>query len=154
MDQSGQRSGQAHVAVQNTPRPDVSLVGLLRDLRRHPERTRQVSTTSISVAVLGISPNAGEPWLRELARYQRACGCNLGAAGAVAGFVLASAWQVTHIRQLTVGALVVDTVEVLAVAIVCAVLGKLVGLALARTRFQRATEILIAQVLRPANNGA
>lgn len=143
-------AAKAHVSVSSAPRSDASLLGMLEGLRMHPERTRNVSATSIRIAALGIPADVREPWLGELARYQSACGCNLGAASAIAGFVAATAWQFTHFEHLTIGAIVVDMLEVLGTAILCAVLGKLAGLALARTRFQRATAILIAYVSRPA----
>jgi len=150
---SAKRSSQAHVPVPSVARADASLLGILEGLRVHPERVRKVSAAPIMIAVLDSSPDVREAWLGELARYQRACGCNLGAGGAISGFVAATAWQVTRIRQLTAGVIVADTLEVLGAALLCGILGKLLGLALARTRFQRATDAFIGHVSRPTNNG-
>jgi hypothetical protein len=133
---------------------NASLLRILEDLRLHPERARKASATSIRIAARTISPDVREPWLNEIARYQNACGCDLGAACAIAGFVAATIWQFTHFVQLTIGAIVADTLEVFGTALLCALLGKVAGLALAHTRFRRATAILIAHVSRPASNGA
>jgi hypothetical protein len=125
---------------------------MLEDLRAHPGRTRRMSA-SIRIATTSIPANVREAWLGELARHQSACGCNLGAAGALAGFIAAIAWQYTHFEHLAVGAVVVDVLEVLGTTALCAVLGKVSGLALARSRFRRATAILIAHISLPATNG-
>lgn len=98
---------QAHVPVPSAPRSDATLLGMLEGLRMHPERTRKVSVASIRITSLGIPPDVREPWLGEFARYQRACGCDLGAACTIAGLIAATVWQFTHFTHLTVGTIVV-----------------------------------------------
>ena len=146
---AAKHSSQAHVPVPSAACPDASLLRMTKALCMHPERTRKVSVTSVRIASLHIPPDVREPWLAELARYQRACGCGTGAASAIAGLIAATVWQFTHFTHLIIGAIVVATLEVLGISILCAVLGKLVGLFLARTRFRRATELFIAHVSRP-----
>jgi hypothetical protein len=150
--ESPQRSKEASRPVP-TGRLEAPVVAMLEKLLVHPKLTRSGSQDALKLAVLAFSPEIREPWLNELARYQRACGCDLGAAGGIVGLVAASAWQLTHLNQLTFFAFVVGMLEVLGTAIISTVFGKIVGLALARFRFRRATRNLIGHISRFASSG-
>jgi hypothetical protein len=121
---------------------------LLEELRARPRQAREISATLIGTSTQNIPPSLREPWLKELARYQRACGCGMGAAGAIAGFVLTAAWQALHLAEAAwIG--VALPVKALGAAVFCVIMGKLLGLFLARERFRRATKHLIARLSRP-----
>lgn len=87
-----------------------------------------------------------DPWLAELARYKRACGCEVSAAFAVVALVGDTALQVMYASRLTVSSLLIAALQILIVAIAAALIGKLTGLGVARIRYERATTRLINQL--------
>jgi hypothetical protein len=96
-----------------------------------------------------IPPAAISAWLEERNRFQRECGCGAGAVGAGVGFVAVIAWLAAHAALASAGAVMLALAELVGATVLGAVLGKLVGLARARYRFQRATLRLLG--MRPAS---
>lgn len=148
MNETTRTPSQIYVRVPGVRRHEPSLLEKLEDVSLHPERARKISLSWAKTAVLGLPSDFSEPWLEALVRYQHGCGCTLGGAAAIAGFVATSTWQFWNLRQFTIGAFVVTTVKVLAATLLCAVLGKLTGLAFGRWRFRRATKSLLARISR------
>jgi hypothetical protein len=86
-----------------------------------------------------VPPAAFAAWLEERARYQRECGCEAGAVGAVVGFAALVAWKLPGSTTLSTRGAIVALGELLLVTVFAALVGKLVGLARARARFRRVT---------------
>jgi|tagenome__1003787_1003787.scaffolds.fasta_scaffold18934022_2 hypothetical protein len=92
-----------------------------------------------------LTPDERIEWLDELDRYQRTCGCDTGAIGACCAALLLVAWQAATVATLTLGAALVGMIELTGAAVTGGLMGKLYGLARARSRFRRVTARLIAQ---------
>jgi hypothetical protein len=92
-----------------------------------------------------LTPDERAEWFEELNRYQSACGCDIGAIGCVSASVLVVVWQLSTMTTLTLGRGLFALAMLTAAAVAGGVLGKMYGLARARSRFRRVTARLIAR---------
>ena len=124
--------------------PVLAAAGEVRDRIRVRIPFRVVAgATTLELA--NIAPESRAKLLAEIERYRHECGCRAGGVGALAGFVSVLGWQLAFITapflSLGVGALV----EIVAATVISGVIGKLVGLGLARARLRRVITRLLAQ---------
>src|SRR4051794_10701538 len=97
------------------------------------------------IPLMTLTPDERVEWLEELNRYQSACGCDTGAIGCVAASVMVVVWQLSTMTTLTLGRGLFALAALTGAAVAGGVLGKMYGLARARSRFRRVTARLLAQ---------
>lgn len=117
----------------------------MRDPFLSPRRLDQ-STAKVREALSKASPEIRLRLQAELDRFRQACGCGTGSVVALLTFLGMGLWQVfafTHFHLLWM-ALAIG--KILAATMLSALLGKLLGLGLARARFRRVTHRLLEEI--------
>jgi len=110
----------------------------LQLLRANPRAVRRLPSTGLEVAIAGLDAAHARRLEHRIRAYVRACGCAEGGAAALLGVLSTLAWVASHVAargpqwsdlaRVAVGVLL---------AVVLGGLGKLLGVAIARARFER-----------------
>ena len=129
------------------------------DLRALQRKTSYRDTADdIQLDVSHLDPDESERWERALNRYAFSCGCELGSAFLVAAII--AYLGVRALQPLGLGAIGWQQVGIaLAIGVVAALVGKLVGLLYARIRLQLTVEglhrrLTSRDILEPAKRGS
>ena len=144
---NGADSHETRVAARTTV-PRLPLIVRSADdvqtLRTHSRAVRRLPEHGVQIEVAGLEPLAAQSLMACLSAYARACGCAEGGAAALGGMLGVGVWIVARIatrgpRWTDVGAALAGVF----LAVLLGGLGKLLGVAVARLRFERScTEVI------------
>lgn len=122
-------------------------------LKNHPRGVRKLPPNGVRLDIDGLNADAALRFTHETGIYVRACGCAFGGACALAALSLVLA--ATALRVVQQGPRWQDLAMAAAgivLAFLCAGLGKFVGMALAKWRFQRCCDDVLHAIDRVDEN--